>query len=62
MHEDLKCYKSQLEIVNLERAVAIKALQYIEGLLCNIPAADENVVLAYATAVEALSNIEGGLE
>ena len=48
--------QKQLELVNAERAVAVKALQEIEGYLrCAEPI--EELVLAYGTAVAALVEI-----
>ena len=49
--------QKQLELVNAERAVAVKALQEIEGYLrCAEPL--EELVCAYGTAVAALVEID----
>lgn len=49
--------QKQLEIVNAERAVAVKALQQIEDYLrCAEPI--EEIVCAYGTAVAALCELD----
>jgi hypothetical protein len=48
----------QLEKVNAERAIAVKALQEIEGYLFKVTTRDEDVLLAYMAASVALEKID----
>ena len=57
-YNHIESIKHQLEKVNKERAIAIKALQEIEGYLFNVTTRNENVLLSYMAATKALEKLE----